>query len=89
MFGKTTDDLAQTLMHMQDEARIACRHDTYKMVGAMAAMMANDRRFDFCNDKSALARDAMDCRRSGRELDLTRRLGSGATGPARYISKNV
>jgi hypothetical protein len=89
MFGRTTDDLAQTLMHMQDEARISCKHDQYAMVKAMAEMMRNDRRLDSISDKEALAREAMQCRQSGRQLDLTPRLKSGATSTPGYISRNV
>jgi hypothetical protein len=89
VFGKTTDDIAQTLMHMQDEARITCKHDQYAMVRAMAEMMSNDRRFDSIPDKQALAREAMDCRSHGRQLDLTGRMTSGANAPVGYVSRSV
>jgi hypothetical protein len=82
MFGKTTDDIAQTLMHMQDEARTACRHDQYAMVKRMAEWMAQDRRFDSIPDKQALAREAVDCRSHGRELDLSGRLRIDTAGSA-------
>jgi hypothetical protein len=80
MFGKTTDDMAQMLMAMQDEARIICRHDQYRMVKVMEEMMARNRLFDSIPDKQALAKESMDCRRSGRELDLTGRMRLDSAG---------
>ncbi len=89
MFGKTTDDISEVLMRMQDEARIACRHDQRAMALKMADWMANDRRFDGIRDKAAFAREAMDARSHGRMIDLTTRERSNATGPVGYVSRNV
>jgi hypothetical protein len=82
MFGRTTNDIAATLMSMHDAARVECKHDQYAMARQMAQWMADDRRFDSVPDKEALAREAMDCRSHGRTLDLSGRMQSGATGAA-------
>jgi len=89
MFGRTTDQLAATLMAFQDQARIECRHDQYKMPRKMAEYMAQDRRFDSIADKEQLAREAIDARLHGRELDLTKRIGSNANTTSGYIVRNV
>jgi hypothetical protein len=74
MFGRTTDDIARTLMQMHDQARVQCRFDQNQIADKMASWMALDRRFDSIHDKAALAREAMNCRASGKELDLSGRL---------------
>ncbi|MCP3382857.1 hypothetical protein NLM31_21045 [Bradyrhizobium sp. CCGUVB4N] len=71
MFGRTTNDLSETLMKMQDEARIACKHNQTEMARKMAAWMKEDRRFDSIPDKVKLAKEAMDARSRGRVLNLT------------------
>jgi hypothetical protein len=89
MYSKSTDDIAQTLMHMQERARIDCKFDQYAMARRMAEFMANDRRFDGIANKEAFAREAMDARSHGRQLDLTERVGSGANTTSGYIMRKV
>jgi hypothetical protein len=89
MFGRNTDHIAATLMAMHDAARIECRHNQGEMAKRMAEWMADDRRFDSIPDKVKLAFEAMDCRSHGRQLDLTRRMTSGATAPAGYVMRSV
>ncbi len=88
MFGRTTDDLAEVLMRMQDEARVACKHDQYAIAHRMGDWLSQDRRFDSIKDKVGLAREAMACRASGRQLDLTQRMKSGATSSPGYVAKS-
>lgn len=73
MWGKTTDDIAETLMQMQTEAQTVCRFNQTEMAKTMARWMGQDRRFDGVPDKEALARDAMDAQAHGRVLDITPR----------------
>jgi hypothetical protein len=82
MFGKTTDDIAATLMAMHDRARIECRHNQYAMAEKMASWMAQDRRFDSVTNKIGLANDAMDARSHGRELNLSGQLRVDTAGAA-------
>jgi hypothetical protein len=89
MFGPTSRDVEQWLMMAHDAARTECKFNQYEMARKMAVWIGQDRRFDGIKEKQAFAREVMDCRRSGRELDLTKRMGTGATGPAGYISRNV
>ena len=74
MYGRTTNDIAETLMRMHDEARVQCRFDQNQIADRMAQWMAQDRRFDGIRDKLRLANEAMDARSHGRELDLSARL---------------
>ena len=89
MFGRTTNDIATTLMQMQDEARTVCRHNQGAMVKQMASWMADDRRFDSIADKEALAREAMDARSHGRTLNLTKPYKPNTSGPVGYTSRQV
>jgi hypothetical protein len=89
MFGRKTSDIEQTLMAMHDQARVECKFNQYAMAKQIAAWLSEDRRFDAIRDKERFAADMMDARRSGRELDLTKRMGTGATGPVGYISRSV
>jgi hypothetical protein len=89
MFGRRTNDIEQTLMAMHDQARVVCKHDQYAMAKQIATWLRDDRRFDSIKEKEQFAAEMMDCRRSGRELDLTRRLGSGATSSPGYVVRSV
>ena len=89
MFGRNTDHLAETLTRMHDEARLECKFNHAAMARKMAEWMAQDRRFDGIADKEKLAAEVFECRRSGRQLDLTPRLKSGATSTPGYVSRNI
>ncbi len=78
MFGRSTNDISEVLMRMQDEARVVCKHNQSQMARQMAEWMSNDRRFDNIPDKHRLARDAMDARSHGRVLDMTPQQQSNA-----------
>jgi hypothetical protein len=87
MYGKSTEDIAQVLTSMQEEARIVCRYNQTEMAQQMAEWMANDRRFDGIKDKHALAVDVMDARQHGRQIDLTPRYRldpEPTSSPTRY-----
>jgi hypothetical protein len=80
MYGKTSVDVARTLNQMIDEARVQCRYNQDAIVTKVAEFVRQDRRFDSIADPAALAREALDCRKHGRVLDLTPRLRlSGGT----------
>jgi hypothetical protein len=80
MFGRKTSDIEQVLTAMHDQARVVCKHNQYAMAKQIAEWLRDDRRFDSIKNKEAFAAEAMDCRRSGRELDLTKRLRLDPTG---------
>ena len=89
MFGKTTNDISETLMKMHDEARIDCKHNQAAIAQRMAEWMGSDRRFDSFPDKVKLARDAMDARTHGRVLNLTEPVRSGANSYVGYTVRQV
>ena len=89
MFGRTTNDISETLMRMHDEARIVCKHNQTAMATKMAGWMAEDRRFDNIPDKARLARDAMDARAHGRVLNLVEPVTSGANSHVGYVVRQV
>jgi hypothetical protein len=89
MFGRRSTDIELTLTAMLDQARVECRSDQYAMVRKVGEWLREDRRFDSIADKEGLAKEALSCRQSGRTLDLSPRLKSGATSSPGYISRNV
>ncbi|WP_426418476.1 hypothetical protein [Bradyrhizobium genosp. A] len=89
MFGRTTNDISETLMKMHDEARIVCKHNQTEIARRMAEWMTEDRRFDFIPDKTKLAREAMDARAHGRVLNLTEPVRSNANSCVGYVVRQV
>jgi hypothetical protein len=89
MFGTKSTDVEQWLMAAHDQARQECRFNQDAIAKKMGEWIGQDRRFDGIKDKVGFAREVMSCRQSGRTLDLSPRLKSGATSTAGYISRNV
>ena len=89
MFGKTTKDIAATLQAMHDQARVECRHNQGAIVTKMAEWIALDRRFDSIPNKTKLAREAIDARMHGRQLNLTEPQLSGANSYLGHVVRQV
>jgi hypothetical protein len=80
MFSNKSTDVEQWLMAAHDAVRVECRFDQRAMARKMAEYLGQDRRFDGIADKEKFATEVFECRRSGRELDLSKRMRIDSAG---------
>jgi hypothetical protein len=71
MFTSSPNDLAVTLDKMIDAAKPAVQYDIHAAERQVAAWVKQDRRFDHIGMSAAeVAKEAFECRQSGRQIRL-------------------
>lgn len=71
MFTKSKTDIERTLALMVETAKVEARYNEEKALKVAAGFIRNDKRFEQY-DADHVAREAFECKRSGRQLELSK-----------------